>query len=180
MYNQYISLQYKWYRYTLTMQGSRMNAMRLVAINDLETCPWMKKELVLSSGVSIFTPSCQPNYSDNGRDAHTLMHVVHHHDLSDRIRLYILYREEDYFVTTLQHGPSSTPGFDVLHHKDIIYCTITLGRVIQKTVEPRSLLSNFVNANTAIARRSIEGERKSRDCCDRVKISEQFNNKKCS
>ena len=47
-------------------------------------------------------------------------------------------------------------------------------------IGPRVFSVHFMSVNTEIARRSIEGERKSRVCSDRVKISEQFNSKKCS
>ena len=47
------------------------------------------------------------------------MHVVHHHDLSDRIRLYILYREEDYninFVTTLLYSMDLAPPLVLMYY----------------------------------------------------------------
>ena len=62
-----------------------------------------------------------------------MMDVVHHHD---RIRLY---REEDYninFVTTLLYSMDLAPPLILMYYitKTLIYCTVTLGRVIQKTV----------------------------------------------
>ena len=138
MYSEWTtSLCNKWY--TLTTQGSTMPECMHEAGAIMQTCPWMKKKLVLSSGVYyIYSQPPTGLYSNIGRDTHTLTHDVHHHHLSDRIRLYILERKEDYSIitwTTLQHGPSCTM------YKDIIYCTVTPGRMIQKMVWSKRFLT---------------------------------------
>ena len=149
MYNEWTtSLCNKWY--TPCTQGSTMNAcMKLVPSMGLRPVPGWKRNWFCHLGFSVFgmlIPWCMMYTTIISQTIHS----------GEGGRLYSIN-----FVTSLQHGPSCTPGFDVLRHKDIIFCTVTPGRVIhRKRYGPGVFSVAFIYANTAIARRSIEGKKK--------------------